>query len=75
MNEENIETHQSGSKKQPTELEVAQDTYEKALDRVSRDPSLDNLRALELAERHLYEIEDLYREGAKLLLVKTIDEV
>lgn len=53
----------------PDEMQEAQNRFAVAVKNHLTDPSSDNLKELEDAQEALYAIEDLYREGRRLLLV------
>ena len=53
------------------ELEYAQRQYDEAVQKMLLIPTLDNVKAFELANKKLFEIQDAYRLGAKLLLMRT----
>jgi hypothetical protein len=53
----------------PDEMQGAQNRFAVAVKNHLADPSPANLKELEDAQDALYAIEDLYREGRRLLLV------
>ena len=53
----------------PNEMQEAQNRFAVAVKNHLADPSKDNLKELEVAQQALYDLEDLYREGRRLLLV------
>jgi hypothetical protein len=53
---------------QPTEIQVAQNTFAIAVKNHIANPNLETLKAMTDAQEDLYRLQDLYREGRKLRL-------
>ena len=53
---------------QPTEMQLAQNRFAVAVKNHTKNPSPENLKELEDAQKSLYDLEDLYRAGSRLKL-------
>lgn len=53
------------------EREYAQYKYDEALKAMLKDPTPDNIQAFVLANDLIYEVQDAYRIGSKLLLLRS----
>lgn len=58
----------------PTEMQNAYNTLAIAIKNHTANPNADTQRAMESARAEVYRIEDLYREGRKLLLAHAWEE-
>jgi len=69
MKEEQTETKRKiNIKRGPDELESATRDFDMAISRLATDPSLENLKVAEEAEKNLIEIQEAYRFGLQLLI-------
>lgn len=55
----------------PSEMQLAQNRFAVAIKNHTENPNEETSKELENAQAALYEVEDLYREGRKLLLAHT----